>query len=94
MRAAEAAEHVLAALEGGCQVPIAALAVAHGEGLMLHGLIGDIAGREIVRGEREVNLGDPELSGVRLANDLRPRGATDLLARLRSVEKVPSPQPE
>ena len=50
--------------------------------------------RQIVRGERQVTLNDPELSGVRLANDLRPRGATELLARLRSVERVPSPQPE
>jgi len=94
MVATRAERAFLAALEGGCQVPIAALAMEHPGGLMLHGLVGDVGGRQIVRGEREVTLNDPELSGVRLANDLRPRGATELLARLRSVERVPSPQPE
>jgi hypothetical protein len=66
----------------------------HGDGLKLHGLIGDVGGREMVRGEREVDLADPELSGVRLANDLRSRGGTELLSRLRSMDKVPAPQPE
>jgi hypothetical protein len=61
---------------------------------MLHGLIGDVGGGQIVRGEREVDLADCELSGVRLANDLRSRGGTDLLARLRAVDRVPAPQPE
>ena len=64
------------------------------EGMVLHGLIASINGREVVRGERALSDGDPELTGVRLANELRSRGASDLLDALRGMEKVPSPQPE
>ena len=84
----------LAALEGGCQVPIGALATEEARGLVLYGLIADPGGREVVRGDRIVDRSDPELTGVRLANDLRPRGGSDILSRLRAVDRVPAPQPE
>jgi hydroxymethylbilane synthase len=84
----------LAALEGGCQVPIGALAIEAEDGLVLHGLIASVNGREMVRGERALADGDPELTGVRLANELRSRGASDILDAFRGMEKVPSPQPE
>jgi hydroxymethylbilane synthase len=99
-RATRAERAFLAALEGGCQVPIGALARWESGGdtpsgaLVLHGLIASIDGAEVVRGSREVDATDPELSGVRLANDLRPKRATEILERLRSVEKVPVPQPK
>jgi hydroxymethylbilane synthase len=84
----------LAALEGGCQVPIGALTIETEDGLVLHGLIASVNGREMVRGERALADGDPELTGVRLANELRSRGASDILDAFRGMEKVPSPQPE
>jgi hydroxymethylbilane synthase len=80
----------LAALEGGCQVPIGALA----NGRVLHGLIADVKGRRVVRGEIDLDVDQPELSGVRLANELRHQGATEILASLRSAEHVLRPQPE
>ncbi|HYD54787.1 MAG TPA: hydroxymethylbilane synthase, partial [Gemmatimonadaceae bacterium] len=49
----------LAALEGGCQVPIGALVMADLGGLVLHGLIVDPRGRRVVRGERAVDPSDP-----------------------------------
>ena len=84
----------LAALEGGCQVPIGALAVETVKGLVLHGLIAEVTGRVVVRGERAFGGDDPELVGVRLANDIRSRGGTDVLATLRGLERLPTPQPE
>jgi len=85
----------LAALEGGCQVPIGALAVraASGEG-MLYGLIGDVDGRRVVRGEHPLDAGHPERTGVALADGLRARGGEEILAGLRALRGVPSPQPE
>src|SRR5262249_1660380 len=41
----------LAALEGGCQVPIGALVTASPGGRVLHGLIADVRGTRIVRAE-------------------------------------------
>jgi hydroxymethylbilane synthase len=84
----------LAALEGGCQVPIGALAAEREGELTLFGLIADVEGRRIVRGEHAIDLRNPELAGIRLANELRSRGATEILEGLRRAEQVPAPQPE
>lgn len=84
----------LAALEGGCQVPIGALALPRDGKLTLFGMIADVDGRRIVRGEHVVHATNPELAGIRLANDLRSRGATEILEGLRRAEHVPAPQPE
>jgi hydroxymethylbilane synthase len=84
----------LGALEGGCQVPIGALAMRTGDEYVLHGFIADVKGARTVRGEIALDVRQPELSGVRLANELRHRGASEILETLRRAEHLPSPQPE
>lgn len=84
----------LGALEGGCQVPIGAVAIGDAPRLVLHGFISDVNGRQVVRGEHAVETANPELTGIRLANELRGRGATEILEGLRRAEQVPAPQPE
>ncbi len=85
----------LAALEGGCQVPIGALAMPGVDGaLTLHGFVSDVDGRGAVRGFIAVDNGSPEESGQRLAADLRTRGATSLLVELRNSAQPIAPQPE
>lgn len=81
----------LAALDGGCQVPIGALVAPD---MVLHGFVSDLSGKNIVRGFRPVNIAEPETSGEMLAADLRRRGAGSLLTELRSAESVIAPQPE
>ncbi len=90
----EAERAFLSALEGGCQVPIGALVVRKDDRRVLYGFIGDVDGKRLVRGEIELDVGKPQLSGVRLANELRSRGASDILEGLRRAEQVPAPQPE
>jgi hydroxymethylbilane synthase len=84
----------LAALEGGCQVPIGAVTLRDTSGVTLHGFISDVNGRQLVRGKHPVDLANPELSGIRLANELRGRGASEILEGLRRAEQIPAPQPE
>ena len=84
----------LAALEGGCQVPIGALAIRTGDEYVLHGFIADVKGARTVRGQIALDVAQAELSGVRLANELRHRGASEILETLRRAEHLPSPQPE
>jgi hydroxymethylbilane synthase len=85
----------LAALEGGCQVPIGALVLRGENGARtLHGFIADVSGARILRGEIGFEPADAELAGVRLANELRHRGASEILDGLRRAEHLPSPQPE
>jgi len=84
----------LAALEGGCQVPIGALVSAVGGTPTLYGMVGDPAGRQIVRGSRALDVNAPEATGEALAAEIRSRGGSSLLVELRQLSKVPSPQPE
>lgn len=82
-RAVAAERAFLAALEGGCQVPIGALAVgASPNGLVLHGLIADLDGTTVLR-DHEPLGDDAAATGERLAARLRARGADRILAGLR-----------
>jgi hydroxymethylbilane synthase len=90
----------LAALDGGCQVPIGALAAPASNDtnestqLVLHGFVSDLRGKNIVRGSRPVSWSEPARSGALLAAELRLRGAGSLLAELRATESIIVPQPE
>jgi hydroxymethylbilane synthase len=83
----------LAALEGGCQVPIGALATTNGTP-MLHGFIADVQGKRVLRGHLPLDTNDPASTGVSLARSLRARGAQEILNGLHRETSVPSPQPE
>lgn len=94
MRAVSAERAFLAALEGGCQVPIGALAIETDGVSTLHGMIADMNGTRVVRGSVILDDSDPELGGIRLANQLRGEGASEILEGLRRANHLPSPQPE
>ncbi len=95
MRAVKGERAFLSALEGGCQVPIGSLAMLDADGVaVLHGMIASLDGTRVVRGVIALDRDDPELSGIRLANQLRGQGATEILEGLRRAQHLPSPQPE
>ncbi len=94
-RSAVTAERaLLAALQGGCQVPIGALVLPSRTGSVLHALIADVRGTRLVRGEQPVDGAAPARSGAVLAEELLRRGGAEILADLRGMERVPAPQPE
>jgi hydroxymethylbilane synthase len=84
----------LAALDGGCQVPIGALMSDAGDRPTLYGMLADLSGRHIVRGSRVLDLDQPEATGEALAAEIRSRGGSSLLVELRQASKLPAPQPE
>jgi hydroxymethylbilane synthase len=75
----------LATLEGGCQVPIAALATLEQGNLQLDGLVaspdGDELLRDVVRGPRE----EARTIGEQLARELIARGGDRLLEHIRDA---------
>ena len=66
---------------GSCQTPLAAHAIDRaGGGLRIVGMCGMPDGSRILRAELVGNTDEPELLGVRLAEDLLARGAAEILA--------------
>ena len=84
----------LAALDGGCQVPIGALVSDAGGTPTLYGMLADLSGKRIVRGSRVLDARSPEATGEALAAEIRSRGGSSLLVELRQLSKLPAPQPE
>jgi hydroxymethylbilane synthase len=68
-----------AALEGGCQVPIAGHALREGAQLWLRGLVGAPDGSRILRAEARGSVDDPESLGHTLAQQLLAQGAGEIL---------------
>jgi hydroxymethylbilane synthase len=83
----------LNALEGGCQIPIGALAVCADGEVSLSGLVADLDGRTILRDRRTGPASDAALVGERLAGALRERGADDILERIRGALSAPIAPP-
>lgn len=71
-------------LEGGCQVPIGALASWDGKKIVVEGMVGSVNGRVIYRDKVEANPDEAESAGVRLAEKLVECGAGELLAKART----------
>jgi hydroxymethylbilane synthase len=86
-RATTAAERAfLRALEGGCQIPIGAFAIAAEEELRLHGLVAAIDGNPLLRGEAIGKVSEPVELGRKLAAELLERGAGAILDQIRNVQ--------
>lgn len=104
-RAATTAERtLLRTLEGGCQIPIGALARIHdGDGtgqadgrsdrLQLHAFVASIAGTTTVRGDVMGDVADAERLGVQLAEDMIARGASRILDEVRAEGEEGVPRP-
>jgi hydroxymethylbilane synthase len=69
-------------LEGGCQVPIAALAALNGRDLHLEGMVAELDGSRIIREKIQGDKERPEEIGVSLAGRMLDAGAGEILARI------------
>jgi len=79
-RAAVTAERgLLAALGGGCQVPIGAHATVEEGSLHLIAIVASPDGSELIRGEAQGDMSDAEAVGRKLGADLLARGAKEIL---------------
>jgi hydroxymethylbilane synthase len=72
-------------LEGGCQVPIAGHGQISENQFILTGLVAEIDGTRVIKGQKSGPLDYPETIGVDLAEELLARGADKILEKLKSV---------
>ena len=81
-QAVRAERALMRKLEGGCQVPIGALAqVVEGQ-IILQGMVASIDGARLIKAEAKGT--DPEKVGLDVAARLIALGATDILAEIRT----------
>ncbi len=71
-----------ARLQGGCQVPIAGYAEFDKGLIMMRGLVGQVDGQKIIRGDIAGPADNAEELGIVLAEDLLSRGADKILKEL------------
>ncbi|WP_419948603.1 hydroxymethylbilane synthase [Candidatus Palauibacter sp.] len=76
---------LLAALEGGCRVPIAARAVLRGQDLRLRAAVYDVAGGPPVEDAEEGRAESAAEVGRQLADRMLEAGAADLVERARRL---------
>jgi hydroxymethylbilane synthase len=91
--AASAERALLRRLEGGCQVPLGALATVDGDTLTLMACVCTLDGtRQLsARAEAPAAPASAEALGVRLAEELLARGAGELMASEREARTVEAP---
>jgi hydroxymethylbilane synthase len=80
--AVRAERAVLRHLGGGCQVPIAAHAVAENGNLRVQGLVASLDGMQLIRAHGEGSAADPEALGIAVAEDLLRQGAREVLREI------------
>ncbi len=91
-RAATTAERaLLRALEGGCQIPIGALATVHEREIRMNAFVAGLEGRPLLRAEASGPADEPDRLGVELAERLRAEGAEEILATIRATATAPQP---
>ncbi len=75
---------VVAALGGGCQLPLGAIALHDSGSLRMFGVVASLDGTQVVRREVAGSAAEPAALGARLAAALGAGGAGEILAALGS----------
>lgn len=70
-------------LEGGCQVPIGALATVEGDEIMLQGMVASVDGQRLISDTVWGRLDEAHELGIELAGKLKAMGADEILDEIR-----------
>ena len=76
---------VMAVMEGGCQVPLAAFAEFRGGGLRVRGLVASLDGKRLVEAEEEAAPDEAAAAGEKVARRLLESGGEEILREIRDV---------
>lgn len=77
---------LLAALGGGCQIPIGGVAVADEDRLVLSAMVASLDGKQIIRTEEADSIENVEVLGKRAAEALLDSGAREILSTIREAD--------
>lgn len=80
---------LLRRLEGGCQIPIGALARGDGDAMTLDAFVAGLEGEPFLRASAPFAAEDAVATGEALADELRDQGADAILVEIRELSDVP-----
>ena len=89
--AASAERSLLEHLQGGCQVPLGALATVQGDALTLTACVCSLDGTRHLAAQARAPAGEADALGKRVAEQLLARGAAALMAQERAARAVEEP---
>jgi hydroxymethylbilane synthase len=89
--AREAERAVLAALSGGCQLPLGAYCRVTDDVCEMKGVVLSVDGQEVVYAQMHVDMAQPAESGRALATVLLDQGAREILQAIRQPIPVDAP---
>jgi hydroxymethylbilane synthase len=89
--AASAERSLLEHLQGGCQVPLGALATLQGDTLTLTACVCSLDGTRHLAAQARAPAGEADALGTRVAEQLLARGAAALMAQERAARAVEEP---
>ena len=70
-------------LEGGCQIPVAALAEVHGDIIVMDAMVSNLDGTVVIRDRSSASLDNPEDLGTVMAEMLIKQGADKILREIK-----------
>lgn len=80
---AETERHILAAMHGGCSIPLGAYSRIEGERITVDAMICDVEGRQYIRLSRTGQVGQAKMIAEELAEELLARGGREILEEIR-----------
>jgi porphobilinogen deaminase len=72
----------LARLQGGCQVPIAGFAQVENQEVVMQGLVANLDGSQVVRGQGRAPQAEAGAMGRAVAEEVLDRGGREILAQV------------
>ncbi|MGV8122955.1 MAG: hydroxymethylbilane synthase [Candidatus Xenobiia bacterium LiM19] len=81
--AVKAERALMRKLEGGCQIPVAALAEVHGDIIVMDAMVSNLDGTVVIRDRSSASLENPEDLGTVLAEMLIKQGADKILREIK-----------
>jgi hydroxymethylbilane synthase len=74
----------LSELQGGCQVPLGCFSEIENDRLTLHGFVASVDGKQYIRESVSGELKDGTNLGMKLAEKMQEKGATEILNKIKS----------
>jgi hydroxymethylbilane synthase len=88
--AAESERHILAAMHGGCSIPLGAYSHISGDTITIDAMISDVEGKKYVKLSKTSHIDQAKRCAEKLAEELLAAGGREILDQIRDSRKAPN----